>query len=165
MSVFLAEPYGPGLKTPLRKTNDIFFRCFLAPFSTQNLDIISAGFGGGSAIPQSTGGAGPPAPPLIFIFTPCYKAVRYLRINFCDVDVTFLHSKTTTSCKILISHLPHCKTSLVFDDVGLMSQFCVVQNLWGHLGWAPRPIAIASRMGTRCPYRRLEPQAVHGRTF
>jgi hypothetical protein len=60
-----------------------------------------------------------------------------MRISFCDVDVTFLHSKITTSCKILISHLLHCKTSLVFGDVGLMSHFCVtfvVQNLWGYLG-------------------------------
>ena len=60
-----------------------------------------------------------------------------MRISFCDVDVTFLHSKIITSCKILISHLLHCKTSLVFGDVGLMSHFCVtfvVQNLWGYLG-------------------------------
>ena len=59
-----------------------------------------------------------------------------MRISFCDVDVTFLHSKITTSCKILILHLLHCKTSLVFGDVGLMSHFCVtfvVQNLWGYL--------------------------------
>ena len=60
-----------------------------------------------------------------------------MRISFCDVDVTFLHSKITTSCKILILHFLHCKTSLVFGDVGLMSHFCVtfvVQNLWGYLG-------------------------------
>ena len=66
-----------------------------------------------------------------------YFAQQKLRISFCDVDVTFLHSKITTSCKILILHLLHCKTSLVFGDVGLMSHFCVtfvVQNLWGYLG-------------------------------
>ena len=66
-----------------------------------------------------------------------YFAQQKMRISFCDVDVTFLHSKITTSCKILISHLLHCKTSLVFGDVGLMSHFCVtfvVQNLWGYLG-------------------------------
>jgi hypothetical protein len=65
-----------------------------------------------------------------------YFAQQKLRISFCDVDVTFLHSKITTSCKILILHFLHCKTSLVFGDVGLMSHFCVtfvVQNLWGYL--------------------------------
>lgn len=69
-----------------------------------------------------------------------YFAQQKLRISFCDVDVTFLHSKITTSCKILILHLLHCKTSLVFGDVGLMSHFCVtfvVQNLWGYLGTPP----------------------------
>ena len=66
-----------------------------------------------------------------------YFAQQKMRISFCDVDVTFLHSKITTSCKILILHFLHCKTSLVFGDVGLMSHFCVtfvVQNLWGYLG-------------------------------
>ena len=69
-----------------------------------------------------------------------YFAQQKLRISFCDVDVTFLHSKITTSCKILILHFLHCKTSLVFGDVGLMSHFCVtfvVQNLWGYLGGVP----------------------------
>ena len=72
-----------------------------------------------------------------------------MRISFCDVDVTFLHSKITTSCKILISHLLHCKTSLVFGDVGLMSHFCVtfvVQNLWGYLGYVCQ--ACASTIST-----------------
>ena len=67
-----------------------------------------------------------------------YFAQQKLRISFCDVDVTLLHSKITTSCKILILHLLHCKTSLVVGDVGLMSPFCVtfvVQNLWGYLGY------------------------------
>jgi hypothetical protein len=69
-----------------------------------------------------------------------YFAQQKMRISFCDVDVTFLHSKITTSCKILILHFLHCKTSLVFGDVGLMSHFCVtfvVQNLWGYLGYRP----------------------------
>jgi hypothetical protein len=69
-----------------------------------------------------------------------YFAQQKMRISFCDVDVTFLHSKITTSCKILILHFLHCKTSLVFGDVGLMSHFCVtfvVQNLWGYLGTSP----------------------------
>ena len=39
---FGAKPYGPGLKTRLRKTKTTyFFRCFLAPFSTQKLDMVS----------------------------------------------------------------------------------------------------------------------------
>ena len=65
-----------------------------------------------------------------------YFAQQKLRTNFCDVDVTFMHSYSniTTSCKILILHyiLLFCKTSLVFGDVGLVSHLCVifvVQNL------------------------------------
>ena len=80
--------------------------------------------------------------------TPACK--QKMRIIFCTAKVAyqflqcgchfFAHSKITTSCKILILHLLHCKTSLVFGDVGLMSHFCVtfvVQNLWGYLGGVP----------------------------
>ena len=40
MSFFKAKPYGPGLKTRLHKTKDSLCRCVLAPFSTQNLDVL-----------------------------------------------------------------------------------------------------------------------------
>ena len=58
------------------------------------------------------------------IVTPARK--QNTRIIFRDVDVTFLRSKITTSCTILILHLLHCKPKLLIGDVGLMSHFCVI---------------------------------------
>ena len=74
-----------------------------------------------------------------------YFAQQKLGISFCDVDVAFLHTKITTSCKIFILALLHSKTSLVFGDVGLMSLFfvtCVEPNVWGYLVILSRARAI-----------------------
>ena len=39
MSFFVPQPYGPGLNIHCAKQIDTFPRCFLAPFSTQNLEV------------------------------------------------------------------------------------------------------------------------------
>ena len=44
-----------------------------------------------------------------------YFAQQTLRISFCDVDVTFLHSKITTSCKY--SYYICCTAKLALHSV------------------------------------------------
>ena len=99
MSFFVAKPYGPGLKTRLRNKKRHIFRCFLAPFSTQNLDVWAS-------LPG---------------FAPC--SVFGLRSAFC-VCASLLFASPCSVCSCVPSPCPSASLCSVCSACGLCLSQC-----------------------------------------